>query len=87
MKQNELYLHNLMLLRAGVVLRCVPELTALAQCYVSLHSSAIQVLIVYTRAPGLRFIGDYDLKPPRQISSSDSNVNLPCDNDFLCKFV
>ena len=40
----------------------------------------------YTRTRGLRFIGDYDLKPPRQIFSIDSNISLPYDYDFLYQF-
>ena len=39
--------------------------------------------IMYTHARGLRSIGDYNLKPPQQIFSIDSNVNLPCDNNFI----
>ena len=36
-----------------------------------------------TLVRGLPFIGDYDLKPPRQIFSIDNSVNLSCDNAFL----
>ena len=47
--------------------------------------------MMYTRAGGLRslglrFIGDYDFKPPRQILPIDSNANLPCDSNFLYRF-
>ena len=33
--------------------------------------------------PPVPFISDYDLKPLQQIFSIDSNVDLPCNNDFL----
>ena len=35
---------------------------------------------------GLQFISNCDLKPLWQIFSVDSNVNLPCDNDYLYRF-
>ena len=46
---------------------------------------------LYTQAQGwwswgLWFIGDYNLKPLWQICSTDSNVNLLCDNDFFINF-
>ena len=45
-------------------------------------------LFIYTRARKLQplrlqFIGDYKLKPRRQIFPIDSSVNFPCDNNFL----